>query len=169
MRDPEVNTFLPWFPLTSLNEARQFLSERYLSVPPNTGEYHYTICLRTRPDELIGYLNISGGESHDLGYGLQKAFWGQGIATEAAQAVVDHLRTSGIPFLTATHDIRNPGSGAVMRKIGMTYRYSYQEFWLPKQQQVIFRMYQLDLDGQVHPTYRAYWDKWPVHWVETGL
>ena len=34
-----------------------------------------------------------------------------------------------------------------MRKLGMTYRYSYEELWQPKNFPVIFRMYQLNLNG----------------------
>ena len=78
--------------------------------------------------------------------------------------VVERLRADGLPFLTATHDADNPKSGAVMERIGMTYRYSYEELWQPKNRLVIFRMYQMDLNG-TWPTYRAYWDCWPRHWV----
>ena len=67
--------------------------------------------------------------------------------TEAAAAVVERLRADGLPFLTATHDADNPKSGAVMERIGMTYRYSYEELWQPKNRLVIFRMYQMDLNG----------------------
>ena len=128
MRDREVNTFLPWFPLETEADAARYL------------------------------------ESHDLGYALARPSWGRGYMTEAAAAVVERLRADGLPFLTATHDADNPKSGAVMERIGMTYRYSYEELWQPKNRLVIFRMYQMDLNG-TWPTYRAYWDRWPRHWV----
>ena len=85
-------------------------------------------------------------------------------ATESDAACAARLRADGLPFLTATHDADNPKSGAVMERIGMTYRYSYEELWQPKNRLVIFRMYQMDLNG-TWPTYRAYWDCWPRHWV----
>ena len=113
----------------------------------------------------MGYVNIAPGEAHDLGYGLGKACWHRGLITEAARAVVEQVRRDGeLPFLTATHDVLNPRSGGVMQNIGMTYRYSYEELWQPKNRLVIFRMYQMDLNG-TWPTYRAYWDRWPRHWV----
>ncbi|WP_296878259.1 GNAT family N-acetyltransferase, partial [Thomasclavelia sp.] len=31
-QDEKVNTFLPWFPLKSLEEAKDFFNERYQSV-----------------------------------------------------------------------------------------------------------------------------------------
>ena len=90
--------------------------------------------------------------------------WGHGYAAEAAAAAVNCLRSVGVPFITATHDADNPRSGAVMARIGMTYRYSYRELWQPKNRWVTFRMYQMELNG-TWPDYRGYWNRWPCHWV----
>ena len=163
MRDREVNTFLPWFPLETEADAARYLEEHYLDYYRRPSGCRYAICLREN-DRPIGYLHVDDGESHDLGYALARPSWGRGYMTEAARAVVDFLFRDGLPFLTATHDADNPKSGAVMERIGMTYRYSYEELWQPKNRLVIFRMYQMDLNG-TWPTYRAYWDRWPRHWV----
>lgn len=161
MSDEQVNTFLPWFPVKTLEEAEAMLRSRYCG-----GEgAHYAICLG-RGEPPVGYVSVGPGDSFDLGYGLARAHWRKGIVPEAAGAVVEELRRAGLPYVTATHDVNNPASGAVMRKIGMTYRYSYQELWQPKGQLVTFRMYQLNLDGQDDRVYRAYWDRYPVHTVE---
>lgn len=72
-----------------------------------------------------------------------------------------------LPYLTATHGRDNPRSGAVMQRIGMTYCYTYRERWQPKNRWVYFRMYQLNLDGQQDRVYKAYWNKYPVHFVES--
>lgn len=53
-------------------------------------------------------------------------------------AVVEQLRQAGWSYITATHDVRNLRSGLVMQRLGMTYRYSYQEQWQPKDIPVIF-------------------------------
>lgn len=50
--------------------------------------------------------------------------------------------------MTATHDIKNIHSENVMKKVGMHYCYSYKEQWMPKNRPVIFRMYQINLDGK---------------------
>lgn len=163
LRDEEVNTFLPWFPVQTLEEARQHLRERYLSQYSRARSYHYAVCLR-ETGQLIGYANVSDTEARDLGYGFRKEFWHQGFATEAARAVVEQLRRDGVPYITATHDVNNPHSGAVMRKLGMEYQYSYEEQWQPKNILVTFRMYQLNLDGKDR-VYRAYWEQYP-HFVE---
>ena len=166
LQDEEVNTFLPWFPVKTLEEARQHLQERYLSQYSRAQSYHYAVCLR-ETGQLIGYANVSDTEARDLGYGFRKEFWHQGFATEAARAILEQLRRDGVPYITATHDVNNPHSGAVMRKLGMQYQYSYEEQWQPKDILVTFRMYQLNLDGKDR-VYRAYWEQYP-HFVEEGF
>lgn len=165
LSDKEVNTYLPMFPLETLEEAQIYLKEHYLEKYKLPDGYHYAVCLKT--DNIpIGYLNIGDDESHDLGYGLRREFWHKGIITEAGKAVVEQLKGSGLPYITATHDINNPRSGEVMKKLGMTYQYTYEEQWQPKNIPVLFRMYQLNLSGQEEPVYKEYWNKYAVHFIE---
>ncbi len=168
LQDEEVNTFLPWFPLKTREEARRFLQERFLAYYDKPSAYRYAICLR-EDDAPIGYVWLSDGDSHDFGYGLKKAFWHQGLVTEASKAVVDRIEKAGYPYITATHDVNNPRSGAVMKKLGMTYRYSYVEQWQPKDVPVTFRMYQRNFTGGEDETYRQYWNQYAVHFVEDNL
>lgn len=165
MKDEEVNTFLPWFPLETLEQAQELLQNVFLSCYQLPRAYHYAICLKK--DNLpIGYVNISDNDSHDLGYGLRKEFWHNGIVTEACKAVIKQCKNANLPYITATHDINNPRSGAVMQKIGMTYQYSYEELVMPKNMLVTFRMYQLNLNGESDFVYKEYWNKHPKHFVE---
>ena len=163
--DEEVNVFLPWFPVKSMEEAKSYFKDTYAKAYGQPCGYEYAACLKT-DDIPIGYINISMNDSHDLGYGLRKEFWHKGITSEAAIAVVAQAKKDGIPFITATHDVNNPRSGSVMRAVGMTYQYSYEELWQPKNFPVVFRMYQLNLDGNDGRVYKAYWNKYANHFVE---
>lgn len=166
--DTVANTFVPQFPFATMEEAKAHLQNQYLAGYENPSGFSYAICLRA--DNMpIGYVNVAQGDSYDLGYGLRTEFWHRGIATEACKAVVGQVKKAGLPYITATHDVNNPRSGEVMKKIGMTYRYSYEEWWQPKNILVTFRMYQLNLDGQDDRVYRKYWDLYPVHMVEECL
>ena len=120
--DREVNAFLPWFPLKSIEEARALFEARYAAAYEKERGYLYAVCLK-EDDCPIGYVTAGTEGSYDLGYGLRKEFWGRGIVTEAGRAVIDQVRRDGLPFITATHDVNNPRSGAVMRRLGMTYRF----------------------------------------------
>lgn len=168
LRDEEVNIFLPWFPLTTPEEAERFLQERFFAYYDKPSAYRYTLCLR-EDDIPVGYICLSNDESHDFGYSLKKEFWHRGLVTEGARAVVERIRAAGYPYITATHDVHNPRSGGVMKKLGMTYRYSYVEQWQPKNIPVTFRMYQLNLDGCTGRVYREYWDKAQTRFVETNI
>lgn len=168
MRNREVNTFLPLFPFGTIGEAERYLTENYLKRYDSSRGFHYAISLRSI-NRVIGYVNVNDDESHDLGYGLGREFWGKGIATESCGAVLERVERDGLPYITATHDVDNPRSGEVMKRIGMTYRYSYQERWQPKNLLVTFRMYQLNFDGRAERVYRGYWQKYPVHFVEDGV
>ena len=166
--DEEVNRFLPWFPLRNMEDAKAFYEERFVSRYREERAYGYAVCLKEN-DYLVGYVNVSMDDSYDFGYGLRRKFWHRGIITEAGKAVIEQLRRDGIPYITATHDVNNPRSGSVMKRLGMKYRYSYQEQWQPKNIQVIFRMYQLNLDGNENRIYQRYWDNSEVHFIERDV
>ena len=55
-----------------------------------------------------------------LGYWVGRDYWGRGLATEAAQAVVAHTRAElGLRRLVSVHIVGNEASARVMVKLGM--------------------------------------------------
>ena len=76
-------------------------------------------------DPLVGAISLMGiseGHQAELGYWIGEPFWNQGFCTEAAQAVVDYgLRALDLIRIHACHFKRNPASGRVMQKIGMSH------------------------------------------------
>ena len=168
-KDKQTNTFLPWFPLKTKEDALLFFKEHYeINYQKPTG-YNYAICLKTN-NIPIGYVNIDvDDDSYDLGYGLHKDYWHQGITSEAVAEVITQVQKDKIPYLTATHDINNPRSGQLMKNIGMKYCYSYEEPWQAKGIQVIFRMYQLNLNCDPTFIYKGYWKRFPNHFIETDI
>ena len=165
--DGEVNRFLPWFPVRDLEEAQAFYQQRYAPVyakaqaTPTPSAARRTTCP----------LATSTGETERPGLWLRPAqgVLGPGHRHRGLPGGAGQMKEDGVPFVTATHDRENPGSGRVMQKLGMVYHYSYREPWQPKDISVVFRMYQLNLDGDNTRLYRAYWDKFPEHFVETEL
>lgn len=168
LTDKEVNTFLPWFPLKGIDEAKSFFETQYAANYEKPQAYAYAVCLK-EDNYPIGYMKVDMNESHDFGYGLRKEFWHLGIATEAGKAIIAQVKKDGLPYITATHDVNNPRSGGVMRQVGMKYQYSYEEQWQPKDFLVTFRMYQLNFDEKDHSVFKKYWDHSTVHFIETGI
>lgn len=165
LSDEEVNTYLPMFPLKTKEEAQKYLQEHFLQ---NKNIKHYAICLKE--DNIpIGYIQIDKQECHDFGYALKKEYWHKGFMIEACEKVIQQLKQEGFPYITATHDRMNLRSGNVMKKLGMTYCYSYEEQWQPKDILVTFRMYQLHFDNHQKRIYKGYWNKYANHFIETDL
>ena len=76
-------------------------------------------------DELIGCIGLVINGKHcraSLGYWIGNVHWKKGFCTEAAIAVVDFgFKNLNLQRIEALHLTKNPASGAVMRKIGMTH------------------------------------------------
>ncbi len=65
---------------------------------------------------------IDGREEVEVAYLLDKAYWGQGLATEAAGAIADYAHnTLGLKRLICLIDEGNIASRRVAEKIGMRF------------------------------------------------
>ena len=80
--------------------------------------------LGARHAEAIG--GAAGGPYVEVGYRYLPAYWGQGYATEAAAAVVQHGFTAlRLPQIVGICDVPNTASNRVLQKLGLTLRKSY--------------------------------------------
>ena len=79
-----------------------------------------------RPEAtLIGAVGLQitrDDQRGELGYWVGKPYWNQGYTTEAARALLDFgFEQLGLNRIHAWHFARNPASGRVMQKLGMTH------------------------------------------------
>ena len=69
-------------------------------------------------------------EYAELGYCMGRAYWNQGLMTEAAQAVIDYLFARvGVHRVGISHAVKNPASGKVARKCGLQAEGVKREFF----------------------------------------
>ncbi|OFW68666.1 MAG: GNAT family N-acetyltransferase, partial [Actinobacteria bacterium RBG_13_63_9] len=67
---------------------------------------------------------------YEIGVHLRKAYWGEGYAPEATQAVMEHaFNTLGVKALFAGHNPANEASRRVLEKLG--FRYTHDEYYPP--------------------------------------
>jgi RimJ/RimL family protein N-acetyltransferase len=99
-------------------------AREFLNSPAKPNELRLGIRLR-RDGRLCGGIGLHPEPPHkraELGYWIGVPFWGNGYATEAAQAVVVYgFENFGLNRIFAHHFKHNPASGKVLKKIGMKY------------------------------------------------
>lgn len=97
---------------------------------------------------LVGGCGLHRRESGavELGYWIARPYWGRGLATEAARAVIDIARALRLPALEAGHFLDNPASGRVLEKLGFTPTgVIAPRFCLGRGEEVPTRFYRLPL------------------------
>ncbi|MEO8201928.1 MAG: GNAT family N-acetyltransferase [Gemmatimonadota bacterium] len=74
---------------------------------------------------LIGSIGLRFTALHargEVGYWIGRPYWGQGYCTEALRLVLTYgFEVCGLVRVYAHHLTRNPASGRVMQKVGMTH------------------------------------------------
>ncbi len=119
-RDPEVARYADWPVRTSMDGLVEALQRR--GKLWETGAEFYWVITRTGEDRAIGGISFRVAEdSAEVGFLLHRQHWGEGIATEAARAVVEWALA--LPFLRrvrATCDAENLASARVLEKLGFT-------------------------------------------------
>ena len=123
-RDPEVARHVLWEAHASLWDTRafiRFLLYQYRNGQP--GSWGIVHRETGRVIGTIGYMSYTPDNATvEVGYSLARAYWGQGLMTEALTAVIDEtFRTLDIHRIEALHFTDNPASGRVMAKCGMTH------------------------------------------------
>jgi RimJ/RimL family protein N-acetyltransferase len=83
-------------------------------------EWHWTLRLKTAPDQLIGCICLTKGANNNRGFWLGLDWQGQGLMTEAAEAVTDFwFDVLGFPVLRVPKAIANTASRRISESSGM--------------------------------------------------
>jgi RimJ/RimL family protein N-acetyltransferase len=83
-------------------------------------EWHWTLRLRTSPDDIIGLISLTKGEHINRGFWLEPAFQYRGLMTEAVIATADYwFDVLGFKVLRAPKAIANSASRRISEKTGM--------------------------------------------------
>lgn len=131
--DPAVTKYLTW-PAHSSPAVTEAVLREWVNNYVNQDFYQWAMTLRGVPIGSISVVshNDPVGKAH-IGYCIGRPWWHQGYTSEALAAVISFLFDEvGFQRIDAAHDTRNPHSGGVMRKCGMTYEGSQRRSaWTP--------------------------------------
>ena len=119
--DPDVTKYLTWEPHTTVDVTNALLGIW-------CKEYQKSRCYRWVMEyqgEPIGGIDVvrlnERSEWAELGYCMGKKWWNQGLMTEATGAVIRYLFCEvGFHRIVIEHAVKNPGSGRVAQKCGLT-------------------------------------------------
>lgn len=122
--DPEVTKFLTWQPHESAEVTARVL-ETWVKKYDDPSFYLWAVEwkeIRQPVGSISAVRTDDKTDSATIGYCIGRGWWGKGIVAEALQAVMSFFfEEVGANCVNACHDPRNPNSGKVMRKCGMTY------------------------------------------------
>jgi RimJ/RimL family protein N-acetyltransferase len=124
---PEVYRFLGGTPspVRDLDDARSRIDARNARTHGLQGIWAIHVLDDESPvgAALLVPLPRSDGEPsdvHEIGWHLHPDWWGRGLATEAAGAVIERARSAGLAEVRAVVAPENAASHAVCRRLGMT-------------------------------------------------
>jgi RimJ/RimL family protein N-acetyltransferase len=123
-RDPEIRHYFPEGTLT-YEETKEEL-EWFLNGHPERPELGLWATIHKGTDRFIGRCGllpwtIEQRSEVEVAYLLAKEYWGHGLGTEAAQAIVHYgFEQLRLPRLICMIDPQNQASAKVARNIGMT-------------------------------------------------
>ena len=118
--DPEVTRFIDWPTHQNARDALNFLRQCTASWTVGT---EYTWAVTVKPNNhAVGMVSCRiQGLAASMGYVLNRRYWGQGYATEAAATVMSWMFSlSLVCRVWATCDAANLASARVLEKLEMT-------------------------------------------------
>lgn len=121
MKDPDYIRFIADNGITSEEEARAYIQDKPLArfAQFNVGLWVVEVKETGQPAGVCGLVVREELEYPDLGYAFLEEFRGQGIAREAAQAVLEHsCQKLKIETLCAITAPDNKRSSDLLKKIG---------------------------------------------------
>ena len=133
--DPEVARFRPLPDPYTREDALEFVNRQIRTDWSTDAEFAIEYGSR-----VIGGLSLHANPEHEiaeLGYLLGRRWWGQGLATEAARAVVDWgFRRFRLHKVYARAHVDNRRSWRVMEKLGMTREGVLRGHWKMRDEHV---------------------------------
>jgi ribosomal-protein-alanine N-acetyltransferase len=124
-RDPEITKFIPDAPRTR-EEAREEL-EWHMNGHPQNSDLGLWATIHKESGKFIGRCGllpwtIEDQQEVEVAYTIARNSWGQGLATEAAQAIVQYgFEKLHLARLVSLIELENIASQRVAEKIGMTF------------------------------------------------
>ena len=121
--DEDVTKYVGWSIHKSKSETFNWLKNEESNIFSDVN-YTWGFVLKST-GELIGSGGIkfvSSVDMYEVGYNIMKAYWGNGLTTEALRKILEFSRdTLGIHTVLGRHAVENIGSEKVLKKLGFKF------------------------------------------------
>jgi ribosomal-protein-alanine N-acetyltransferase len=113
-----LNGKVPWpYPA---NGAETFFREIALPARERGEEWLWTIRLKSAPEAIIGAISLTKNDHENRGFWLDPRIRGQGLMTEACEAVTDFwFEVLNLPVLRVRKAVANEASRRISERQGM--------------------------------------------------
>ena len=113
-----LNSRVPWpYPPDG---AVTFYRDVALPAVERGEAWHWTLRLKSNPGQMIGNISLMRGESKNRGFWIAQPWQGQGLMSEACNAVTDYwFNTLKFPVLRVPKASANTASRRISQKQGM--------------------------------------------------
>jgi RimJ/RimL family protein N-acetyltransferase len=102
------------------NGALTYYRDDALPAIARGDEWHWSLRLRSDPDQLIGVVSLHRGENNNRGFWLGLPWQRQGLMSEGVDAVTDYwFNELGMPVLRVPKAVANTASRRISEKNGM--------------------------------------------------
>ncbi len=100
--------------------ALQYIRDLALPAVEKGDQWYWTLRLKSAPAHMIGSIGLMKGENENRGFWIGLPWQGQGLITEACEAVTDFwFETLKFPVLRAPKAIANTASRRISEAQGM--------------------------------------------------
>jgi len=113
-----LKNVVPWpYPADG---ARNFCEEVALPQAERGESWHWTLRLKSAPEQMIGVINLRKSEQNNRGFWMGLDWQGQGLMSEACVWANDHwFSRLGFPVLRVSKAVGNLASRRISEKQGM--------------------------------------------------
>lgn len=113
-----LNALVPWpYPVDG---ALTYLRDIALPAVAAGKEWHWSIRLKSAPDQLIGNISLMDEQDNNRGFWLAPQWQGQGLMSEASAAVTQYwFETHSRSVLRVPKAVPNIGSRKLSQRTGM--------------------------------------------------
>jgi RimJ/RimL family protein N-acetyltransferase len=113
-----LNAIVPWpYPADG---ARNYLEQVALPGMARGNEWHWSIRLKSAPEQMIGNINLTDEQDDNRGFWLGPQWQGQGFMTEACAVVTEYwFDVLKRPMMRVPKAAPNLGSRRISERAGM--------------------------------------------------